>query len=71
MCKSRVEKPIFVKRLRDKTCLDGDLVTFVCEVKAVSAPQITWYKDGKIIQQDEVRANSSILLYCVIYLNLM
>ncbi len=55
----RGEKPLFLRKLRDKTCIEREAVKFECHLKANPPPHIMWYKDGSMLVHDEVRQTNT------------
>lgn len=44
--------PIFVQRLKDIRCCDGDRVHLVCVVDGQPLPEVFWEKDGKLLDEE-------------------
>ena len=44
--------PIFLWQLQSQKVMDGDEVRFTCKVKASPMPQVQWYHNGKIVQDN-------------------
>lgn len=44
--------PLFLKELYDMDVVEGDTIRFRCKVRAYPPPRVTWYKDGKRLDND-------------------
>ncbi|XP_061145859.1 myomesin-3 [Syngnathus typhle] len=49
--------PVFAVPLRAHTIWEGMTVQFACVVQGCPAPQVTWYKDGKVLKKPDMPWN--------------
>ena len=54
MCNFSEAAPVFVKKLKDQKIRDGDTVILTCSVEGEPRPQITWYRNGTEILDNQV-----------------
>lgn len=45
--------PIFIQKLKDLRCCDGDNIRLFCTVDANPAAEVVWEKSGKILNDDD------------------
>ena len=43
--------PVFDKPLQNRTVVEGDRVLFKCYASGSPSPDVTWYKNGKVINK--------------------
>ncbi|XP_071149950.1 uro-adherence factor A-like isoform X14 [Mytilus edulis] len=51
--KQELKKPEFLKEIQDVDATEGQTVKFRCKVKGYPQPRICWYKDGKLLANDD------------------
>ena len=51
--KQELKKPEFLKEIQDIDATEGQSVKFRCKVKGYPQPRICWYKDGKLLANDD------------------
>lgn len=45
--------PKFEEELQPITTMDGQMITFTCKVTGKPRPEVTWYRNGKLIEENK------------------